>query len=236
MVYLIYKTTNIVNGKYYIGVHSQSSLEFDGYLGSGTALRKAVRLYGPEQFIRETLHVFDDKETAYQTERNLVDPVYQNTDCYNMHPGGGGYHIDNRGRQVSEQTRQKIRQRMLSDNPNNSPGVREKISKSKRGKPNHKLKGRKYSEERKAEMSRKRKGCKGHIGINNGMFGRHHTVETRAKMSEKRKGLNHRPERNRAVVLNGIAYSSIVEAAAAVGISTTGIRLWCKLGKASYIN
>jgi hypothetical protein len=33
--YIVYKTINLINNKIYIGVHKQSGLDFDGYLGSG---------------------------------------------------------------------------------------------------------------------------------------------------------------------------------------------------------
>lgn len=56
---IIYKTTNLVNGKIYIGQHHCKTDEFDGYLGSGVSLTNAVRYYGPENFKRETLRVCD---------------------------------------------------------------------------------------------------------------------------------------------------------------------------------
>jgi hypothetical protein len=43
--HFIYKTTNLLNNKFYIGMHSTSNLK-DGYLGSGTHLRYAIRKYG----------------------------------------------------------------------------------------------------------------------------------------------------------------------------------------------
>jgi hypothetical protein len=56
---IIYKTTNLINGKIYIGQHVCESDEFDGYLGSGVSLTNAVKHYGPENFKRETLRVCD---------------------------------------------------------------------------------------------------------------------------------------------------------------------------------
>ncbi len=48
--YFLYKTTNKINGKYYIGVHSTYQLN-DGYIGSGKRLRYSVRKYGKENFL-----------------------------------------------------------------------------------------------------------------------------------------------------------------------------------------
>lgn len=52
--YIVYKTTNLVNQKIYIGQHSTENLN-DGYLGSGVLLQKAIKKYGRQNFIRETL-------------------------------------------------------------------------------------------------------------------------------------------------------------------------------------
>ena len=40
--HFIYKTINLISGKYYIGMHSTDDLE-DGYMGSGNCLRLAIR-------------------------------------------------------------------------------------------------------------------------------------------------------------------------------------------------
>jgi len=81
--YIVYKTTNILNNKIYIGVHNIKTTEFDGYLGSGTYLGFALRYFGEENFIRETLFTYDKKE--------LVDLEFINdVNTYNLALGGIG--------------------------------------------------------------------------------------------------------------------------------------------------
>lgn len=46
MKHYIYKTTNLINGKIYIGKRSHENPEKDKYMGSGTVLRKAFNKYG----------------------------------------------------------------------------------------------------------------------------------------------------------------------------------------------
>ncbi len=50
--HFIYKTTNLINGKFYIGMHSTSNLK-DGYLGSGKRLWFSIKYHGRENHIIE---------------------------------------------------------------------------------------------------------------------------------------------------------------------------------------
>lgn len=54
LFHFLYKTTNILNNKFYIGVHTTDDLG-DGYKGSGTTLNKAFKKYGKNNFNREIL-------------------------------------------------------------------------------------------------------------------------------------------------------------------------------------
>jgi hypothetical protein len=47
--YIVYKTTNIITGRFYIGSHQTSNIN-DGYIGSGKVLKMAVRKYGRDNF------------------------------------------------------------------------------------------------------------------------------------------------------------------------------------------
>jgi len=81
---------NLVNGKYYIGVHSTSNLK-DGYLGSGTQLRRAIRKYGKGNFTIEILEYHLTRELLYEREREIVTKkVINDPLCMNLKMGGIG--------------------------------------------------------------------------------------------------------------------------------------------------
>lgn len=91
MYYIVYKTTNLINNKIYIGIHKQPMLEFDGYLGSGLLLTRAIKKSGKENFIRETLFTFPTLDESRLKEKELVDEDFCNrVDTYNISIGGTG--------------------------------------------------------------------------------------------------------------------------------------------------
>lgn len=87
MKHVVYKTVNLINEKYYIGVHS-CSCKSCNYLGSGKALLAAVRKYGKENFRVDILQVCATRDDAFELEKTLVnkdDPM-----SYNLMVGGYG--------------------------------------------------------------------------------------------------------------------------------------------------
>lgn len=94
MYHIVYKTTNTINGKIYIGYHKCKKLK-DSYLGSGTILNRAIKFYGKEYFIRETLFVFDNKVDAMKKELEIVNEDFvARDDTYNVTLGGLGGSIN----------------------------------------------------------------------------------------------------------------------------------------------
>ncbi len=87
MFYTIYKTTNLVNGKFYVGKHKTKNLN-DGYLGSGKMLKRAISKYGIDKFHKEILHVCKDEAHMNLLERILVVPDTETN--YNLCEGGKG--------------------------------------------------------------------------------------------------------------------------------------------------
>jgi hypothetical protein len=90
-----YKTTNITNGKYYLGMHSTNNLD-DGYLGSGKRLRYSIRKYGVDDFKLVILKHFDNFDDMRDAEIELItkDDI-KNPNCMNLKEGGdGGWSIE----------------------------------------------------------------------------------------------------------------------------------------------
>lgn len=86
----VYRWTNQVNGRWYIGSHVGTP--DDGYTGSGKAFRLAIRKYGIGNFEREILYFGPDyrnKEETLLLEKDVAnDPVSYN--IKNQALGGNG--------------------------------------------------------------------------------------------------------------------------------------------------
>jgi hypothetical protein len=88
--YTIYKITNQIDGKIYVGSHKTKNLN-DGYMGSGKYLRHAQTKYGIENFKKEILFVFETSEEMYLKEAEIVNIDFLATEnTYNLKVGGSG--------------------------------------------------------------------------------------------------------------------------------------------------
>ena len=91
MRYIIYKVTNNINEKYYIGRHSTKNIN-DNYMGSGIGIKNAIKKYGIENFTKEILAEAQNSEELWELERNYVNQeVVSDENSYNMSIGGKHY-------------------------------------------------------------------------------------------------------------------------------------------------
>ena len=67
----VYVTTNIINGKKYVGDHSTNNID-DGYLGSGNLFCQKVIQYGKENFVKQILEYFPSKELAFDAQEKYI--------------------------------------------------------------------------------------------------------------------------------------------------------------------
>jgi hypothetical protein len=85
----IYKITNKINGKWYIGKHNGTD---PNYMGSGKLLRKAIKKYGLENFEKVILESCSCEQELNLCEQHwissanaIIDPM-----SYNLAKGGTG--------------------------------------------------------------------------------------------------------------------------------------------------
>jgi hypothetical protein len=88
--HIIYKTTNKITGKIYIGAHSTDILN-DGYLGSGHNLVLSIEKHGKLAFERTILYSFDTPQEMFAKEKEIVNADFlKRNDVYNIVEGGFG--------------------------------------------------------------------------------------------------------------------------------------------------
>lgn len=172
-MYYIYKTTNLINGKTYIGQHKYIKLN-DDYIGSGILLRRAIEKYGKENFKKEILYSnIQYKETADDIERFAINKERKLGKAeYNIADGGQG---GNLGEDVNRKIGLLSKGRKPMLGKHHTPETCQRISEAKIGKH--------FSEEHKQNISEALKGNKNNLG-------NHHSDETRKIMSEKQMGQN----------------------------------------------
>jgi group I intron endonuclease len=220
MYYIVYKTVNKINGKFYIGKHQTSVLE-DGYMGSGINLKKAIKKYGIENFEREILYVYDNIADMERKERELItEDLIKSEQCYNIALGGQG---GNLGPVVNAKIGE-IMSVVLSGKPKTESHILNmKISKLNY-KPSEKTVEKITTTSRRnwSEMSPdERKKKQARIGTQNGCYGKPHTEETIAKIKatigDSRKGSKN--ANAKPITIHGVTYSTRKECMQSLGLN-----------------
>ena len=182
----IYKITNTVNGKAYIGqtIHNINERVRHHFNGHGNRiLKNAIKKYGADIFVVEVLHdnIDDELLNIYEIESikkyNTLRPS-----GYNLTSGGDS------GKRSAETCR-KISKSLTGKKLSKSH--RESLSRSRKGKPPSN-KGKKASKELRQKLSEAHKGIypseETRRKMSQASTGRKHTEATKRKLSEQRKG------------------------------------------------
>lgn len=163
-MYCIYRTTNLINGKTYVGQHKYKNLD-DNYFGSGVLIKQAIKKYGKENFKKEILE-------ANIPNVDLANDFEQMYILFERAKGKAEYNIANGGKglgSISEDTKKKI------GDANKISLLGKRQSKETIRKRVEKNTGKKRSEESKKKTS-------------DNLMGHSVTEETKIKMSETHKG------------------------------------------------
>jgi group I intron endonuclease len=193
-----YITTNLVNGKQYIGMHSTDNID-DGYLGSGKYLLSSIKKYGKENFKRELIRICETEEIAHNNEADLIKSYNTLTpNGYNISPKGGwgtvGCHSEEtklkisnseKGKFVSDETKQKMSNSLKGKSSNMKGKKRNqefilKLKKANKGKIPW-IKDKHLSEDAKQRIRESK------LGEKNPNFNKHPSKETIQKMRDSQR-------------------------------------------------
>jgi len=137
----IYKITNLINGKFYIG---QQLTGAKNYLGSGMLIKKAVKKYGKDNFVKEILCECNNEDVTNALEQFMI--IYFNAREIGYNIAKGGNHCSEDGyKRVSITMTGRKRKPFSEEHKSN-------ISKAKIGKASN-WKGQHPSEETKNKIA-----------------------------------------------------------------------------------
>jgi len=132
----VYKITNKVTGKIYIGITNQGSGAryrhhwYEARIGESAPIHKSMAKYGEENFTLEIIDFADTYEELKEKERFWIKELnsMNRKIGYNLTEGGDGTF----GRMHSEETKEKIRQKAIGRKA--SDETKKKMSEARKGK------------------------------------------------------------------------------------------------------
>ena len=171
-LYCVYKHTNKINGKMYIGQTCQKPQKrwSNGkHYETSTYFNNAIQKYGWDNFEHEIIATGLTLNEANSLEEKLIIELeLMNSDKgYNLRSGG-------KNNLLSKETKRKISE--SNKNKKVSEATRKKMSEAQRGKV--------VSEETKKKLS---EIAKQRTGNKNGFYGKKHSEETRQKIGKASK-------------------------------------------------
>jgi len=178
----IYKTTNLINNKIYIGKHKTSA--DDGYLGSGLILSYAVDKYGKENFKREIIEYCSSD--VGKREEYWIDKLNARNSKIGYNIAKGGIGGDNFTNHPNKENIRKTFMGFLGKH--HTEETKNKISKNNKGKKRKPLteeqieKLRQINTGKKRSNETKQKIRESKIGNKHPLFGKHHKQSTIEKM------------------------------------------------------
>ena len=158
-IYLVYKHTNKINNKIYIGITSRTAQERWGHNGNNYSTSphffSAVHKYGWDNFEHEILFEELTKEEACAKEKELIKEYKANDRRFGYNQTDGGEYFE-----ANEDVRRRISLAMMG----NKNGLGKPCSEEKKRKISEAQKGKIVSEEtrrRQSESAKRRKhnGC-----------------------------------------------------------------------------
>lgn len=189
---VIYRITNMANGKFYIGsAESFARREWQHKYAlrrnehKNPRLQAAWNKYGEEMFVFEVLEVVPDDRAAFDIENTYLMRFVGQDDCYNINTDA---YIPRLGIPHTEQTKARVsvsRKGKAAGKDHYRYGqtvseeVRKKIGDTQRGKP--KAPGRKVTEEGRAKIRANIQAGRSHMH----WLGRTHTEEAKQKMRKR---------------------------------------------------
>lgn len=175
--HIIYKTTCLVNGKFYIGMHSTDNL-LDGYMGSGKRIKYSLNKHGIENHVTEILEFVSSRQGLKLREAEIINEELLGEQlCMNIRLGGeGGFdHLSYEQRKNNALiTNEKVRLRLLNDAEFENEYKQRSAERMKKTHADGKFeygksfKNKKHSSETKEQMSLK---AKERIGDKNSQYG-----------------------------------------------------------------
>lgn len=148
---IVYKITNMINGKIYVG---KDKFNNSNYLGSGFLIKKSIKKHGKENFKKEILEYCSTEHDLKEKEIKWIE-ILKSNDLrigYNITKGGDG---------GDTLTNHPFRKEILKKTTEAINKVKDKISSHHidvSGK-NNPMFGKKHTEESKQKMSINTKKC-----------------------------------------------------------------------------